>query len=216
MSVESGVGTTGSSTVEVIREVPVATRATGDPQVLGWLVFVAGSTVLGLHLVGYVPAGVLGGPLPIIFGATAIGLLISTVWAAYLGQTYVAGAFGLFAGFWTSYTTLVLGLQHNWFMIPAEAVTRVVVAFLIAWAIAGFFLMVSSVRLPSAYTIDIALVDAALIILAVANNNGSAGLTKLGGVVVLSFAALGAYIWLSVADQSLGGPGYPLGKPMRQ
>jgi hypothetical protein len=157
----------------------------------------------------------LGGPLSIIFGATALGLLISTVWAAYLGQTYVAGAFGLFAGFWVSYTTLVLGLQHNWFLIPPEAVTKVVVAFLIAWTIAVFLLMVSSVRLPLAYTVELAIVVAALVILTVANNNGSTGLTKLGGVMVLAFAALGAYIWLSTADQSLGGSGHPLGKPMR-
>jgi GPR1/FUN34/yaaH family. len=89
------------------------------------------------------------------------------------------------------------------------------VAFLIAWAVGIALLTLSSVRLPSLYTLDIALVDLALIVLLFANNSGSAGLTKLGGYVVLTFAAIGAYIWLSVADQSLGGPGYPVGKPMR-
>ena len=39
--------------VEIVREVPVPTKATGDPQVLGWLVFVVGSTCLGLELVGF-------------------------------------------------------------------------------------------------------------------------------------------------------------------
>lgn len=199
-----------------VREVPVAVKATGDPQVLGWLVFVVGSTVLGLHLVGYVPAGVLGGPLPIIFGSTGLFLLVSSIWAAYLGQTFVAGAFGTFSGFWISYTTLVLGLQHNWFLIPEEAVTDVVVAFLIAWAVAIFFLTVATVRLPLAYTIDVGLVDAALIVLVFANLNASTALTTLAGVVVFTFAALGAYIWLSAADQSLGGPGYPLGAAMKQ
>jgi succinate-acetate transporter protein len=205
-----------SSGVEVVREVPVVVRAAGDPQVFGWMVFVVGSVCLGLHLVGYVAAGTLGGPLPIIFGATGLGLLVSTIWAASLGQTFVAGAFGTFAGFWFSYTALVLGLQHNWFLIDEAAVTDVVVAFLIAWAIGVFFLTVATIRLPSIYTIDVALVDLALIILIFANQGGSATLTKLAGVVVLAFAAIGAYIWLSAADQSLGGPGYPLGKPMRQ
>ena len=213
MSVESGVAS--EHAVEVIREVPVAARASGDPQVFGWLAFVVGSTCLGLSLVGYVPAGTLGAPLAIIFGCTALALVISTIWAAYLGQSYVAGAFGIFSTFWVSYTLLVLGLQHNWFLIPAEAVKSSVLAFIGAWAVGIFLITLSSVRLPSLYTIDIALVDLALIILFFANNSGSAGLTKLGGYVVLSFAAIGAYIWLSVADVSLGGPGYPVGKPMR-
>lgn len=206
----------GTSGVEVIREVPVAARATGDPQVLGWLVFVVGSTCLGLQLVGFVPQATLGAPLAIIFGATALGLLISSVWAAYLGQTFVAGAFGVFCGFWVSYTTLVVGLQHNWFLVPAEAVQSTVVAFLIAWAVAVFFLTLATVRLPAAYTIDVGLVDAALIILVFANQNGSTGLTKLAGLVVFAFAALGAYIWMSSADVSLGGPGYKLGSPLRK
>ena len=73
---------TQAGAVEVIREVAVPTKPTGDPQVLGWLVFVVGSTCLGLQLVGYVNQGALGAPLAIIFGATAFGLLVSAVWAA--------------------------------------------------------------------------------------------------------------------------------------
>lgn len=203
--------------VEVIREVPVVAKATGDPQVLGWLVFVVGSTCLGLQLVEYVPAGTLGAPLAIIFGATAFGLVLSSAWAAYLGQTFVAGAFGVFAGFWMSYTALVLGLTHGWFGIATGAVKDTVLAFLLAWAITMAFLTLATIRLPMAYTIDVALVDAALWILFIANNGDDpSGLTKLAGAVVFAFAALGAYIWLSAADQSLGGPGYPLGKPVRQ
>jgi uncharacterized protein len=213
VSVESDVAS--ENAVEVIREVPVPVRATGDPQVFGWLAFVVGSTVLGLSLVGFVPAGTLGAPLAIIFGCTALALVISTIWAAMLGQSYVAGAFGIFSTFWVSYTLLVLGLQHNWFLIPAEAAGDTVLAFLLAWAIGIGLLTLSSVRLPALYTLDIALVDLALIVLYFANSGASAGLTKLGGYIVLAFAALGAYIWLSVADQALGGPGYPMGKPLR-
>jgi succinate-acetate transporter protein len=208
--------------VEVIREVPVPTKATGDPQVFGWLVFVVGSTCLGLELVGFVNQGALGAPIPIIAGATAFGLLVSTVWAAYVGQTYVAAAFGVFCGFWISYTVLVLGALNNWLGLTALAATDkgvvgdTVKAFLLAWAITMALLTLSTLRLPMAYTIDVALVDAALWILFIANSGDDpTGLTKVAGAVVFTFAALGAYIWLSAADQSLGGPGYPLGKPIR-
>ena len=51
--------------------------------------------------------------------ATGLGLVISAIWAAALGQTLVACIFGLFAGFWLSYAVLVLGLNHDWFAIPA-------------------------------------------------------------------------------------------------
>jgi uncharacterized protein len=214
---------TAAGSVEVVREVPVPVRATGDPQVLGWLVFVVGSTCLGLELVGFVNQGALGAPLAIIFGATAFGLMVSAVWAAYLGQTFVAGAFGVFCGFWISYTALVLGLTHNWFGIAAltktdsAVVGDTVKAFLLAWAITMALLTLATIRLPMAYTIDVALVDAALWILFIANSGSDpSGLTKLAGGVVFVFAAIGAYIWLSAADQSLGGPGYPLGSPLRQ
>jgi hypothetical protein len=203
--------------------VPVPVRASGDPQVLGWLVFVVGSTCLGLELVGFVNQAALGAPLAVIFGATAMGLLVSAVWAAYLGQTFVAGAFGVFCGFWISYTGLVLGLTHNWFGITAltktdsGVVKGTVLAFLLAWAITFALLTLATIRLPLAYTVDTALVDAAVWILFIANNGDDpTGLTKLAGAVVFAFAALGAYIWLSAADQSLGGPGYPLGSPIRQ
>jgi uncharacterized protein len=46
------------------------------------------------------------------------------VWSAFLGQTMVAGVFGLFCGFWLSYAALVLGLNHNWFAIPVRNIDR--------------------------------------------------------------------------------------------
>ena len=86
-----------------------------------------------------------------------------------------------------------------------------VLAFLLAWAITMAILTLATARLPLAYTVDVALVDAALWILFIANNGDDpTGLTKLAGVVVFVFATLGAYIWLSAADRSVGGPGYPL------
>src|SRR5204863_436139 len=85
------------------------------------LVFVAGSTCLGLELVGAVNQGALGAPIPIIAGATAFGLMVSAIWAAYVGQTYVAAAFGVFCGFWISYTILVLCSLNGWLGLAARA-----------------------------------------------------------------------------------------------
>lgn len=219
MASDAGVGVVDHATLGVgpddVHEGPVVAHATGDPQVIGWLAFVVGSTCLGLQLIGYVPADVLGAPLAIIFGASALGLLVSTIWAAYLGQTFVAGAFATVTGFLVSYTTLVVGLQHNWFLIPQSAVLDTVMSFLIAWAIAVFLLTLGTLRLPWAYTATAALVDLALVVLAFANQNGSDALTKVGGALTFAFAGFAAYIWMSVADQSLGGQGYPLGRPLR-
>jgi len=77
---------------------------------------------------------------------------------------------------------------------------------------AGMTLLLTVTSLFFGVVIGLAL---ALIILIFANQNGSTSLTKLGGAVVFMFAALGAYIWLSVADQSLGGSGYPMGRALR-
>lgn len=200
---------------ESVREVPVATRPTGDPQILGWPVFVVGSLVLGLQLVGFVPQELSGAPLAVLFVATGLGLFVSTIWAAYLGQTVVVGAFGVFAGFWSSYPILVLGLLNNWFLIPEEAVTDTVVAFLIGWSTVVFFLTISLFRLPAAYAIVVGLADTALIILAIATQIENVTLTYAGGATVFAFAAGGIYIWLNVADVSTGGRGWPpLGPPV--
>jgi uncharacterized protein len=54
---------------------------------------VVGSIALGFSLVGYVPATAAGVVVPVIFAATGLGLVISTLWAAALGQTMVASIF---------------------------------------------------------------------------------------------------------------------------
>jgi hypothetical protein len=43
---------------------------------------------------------------------------------------------------------------------------------------------------------------------------GSVALNKAAGYVVLAFAALGLYLFLSTASVSAGGRGYPLGRPL--
>ena len=199
---------------EAIAPVQVSLIAAGDPGIIGLPIFAAGSVCLGLALVGYVPAAAIGGVLPIVFAATGIGLVIATIWSLALGQTIVAGVYGLFAGFWLSYALLLFGVLHSWFLLPAKNVTHVEALFLITWAIVMGTLTVASVRLPAAFTAVFALVVLALILLVPATLNADSGLTHAAGVVVLAFGALGLYLFLGTASSALGGPAYPLGKPL--
>src|ERR1700734_4192919 len=172
----------------------------GDPSIFGLASFIAGSVALGLALVGVVPAGVLGAPLAIILCATALGLLMATIWAAAVGQSAVAAIFGIFGTFWLSYAVLVLGLDHNWFAITAVAVVATVKLFLIAWLVVVVRLTLATLRLPSAFTVLFALVALALLLLLIAWAGASSagvpteGLIKVAGYVVLVFAALGVYL----------------------
>jgi succinate-acetate transporter protein len=188
--------------------------ATGDPAVLGLPIFVAGSVALGLALVGYVPAAAAGSALPIILAATGLGLIVSAVWAAALGQTLVACIFGLFSGFWWSYALLVLGLNHNWFAIPAGDVQHSVALFQITWAVVMAALTLATLRLPVAYTAVVALVVLALVLLVIGTLNTDTTITKAAGYVTFAFAALGVYLFLSAASLATGGKGYPLGSPL--
>jgi hypothetical protein len=67
---------------QVVEEAQLATAppSGGDPVPLGLLVFALGSTVLGISLLGYVPLAVQGNTImPIVFAATGLGLLITTI-----------------------------------------------------------------------------------------------------------------------------------------
>jgi uncharacterized protein len=207
----------GSASTE---EAPLVGPLAGDPSIFGLGSFIAGSVALGLALVGVVPAGVLGAPLAIILAATAVGLLMATVWCAILGQSAVAAVFGIFGTFWLSYAVLVLGLDHNWFAITVTAVLATVKLFLLTWLIIMVMLTLSTLRLPSAFTAVFALVDLALLLLLLAFEETSAagvpssGLLKAGGYVVLVFAALGVYLFFSAAQAGTGGKPLPLGPPL--
>jgi succinate-acetate transporter protein len=208
---------------EPVPEAPaVVGPLAGDPSILGLGSFIAGSVTLGLGLVGVVPAGVLGAPLAIILAATALGLLMATIWCAALGQSAVAAVFGIFGTFWLSYAVLVLGLDHNWFVIATAAVLATVKLFLLTWLIIIVMLTLATLRLPSAFTGVFALVDLALLLLylgfaqASAAGVPSGGLLKAGGYVVLLFAALGVYLFFSAAAAGTGGRPLPLGKPLQR
>ncbi|MGN6176739.1 MAG: GPR1/FUN34/YaaH family transporter [Streptosporangiaceae bacterium] len=199
---------------------PVIGPMAGDPSMLGLASFIAGSIALGLGLVGVVPVGVLGAPLAIILSATALGLLMATIWCAALGQSAVAAVFGIFGTFWLSYGALVLGLDHNWFAITATAVLATVKLFLVTWLVVMLMLTLATLRLPSAFTAVLALVDLALLLLLLAFATASplgvpsTGLLKTAGYVVLIFAALGIYLFAGAASAGTGGKPLPLGRPL--
>src|SRR5580704_12619246 len=191
----------------VAQEAPAAPTVVGpmagDPAMLGLAVFIAGSVALGLAIVGVVPAGVLGAPLAIILSATALGLLMATIWAAAVGQSAVAAVFGIFGTFWLSY-----------------AVLATVRLFLLSWLIVALMLTLATMRLPVAFTALFGLVSLALLFLLLAWEQTSplgvpsSGLLKTGGYIVLVFAALGVYLFFGAASAGTGGKGLPLGKPL--
>ncbi|MGH3192024.1 MAG: GPR1/FUN34/YaaH family transporter [Streptosporangiaceae bacterium] len=199
---------------------PVVGPMAGDPAIFGLGSFIVGSVALGLALVGVVPAGVLGAPLAIILSATALGLLMATIWCAALGQSAVAAVFGIFGTFWLSYAVLVLALDHNWFAIAPTAILDTVKLFLVCWLVAIVMLTLATLRLPSAFTALFALVDLALLLLLLGYANASAagvpssGLIKTAGYVILIFAALGVYLFVGAASVGTGGKPLALGKPL--
>jgi succinate-acetate transporter protein len=121
---------------------------------------------------------------------------------------------GIFAGFWLSYSALVLGLTHNWFGVPAANAVRTQELFLTAWLVLMVLLTLATLRLPSAYTLLFALVALALLLVLLATVNSSSGLQKTAGVVVFAFAAVGAYLFLHVTSLATGGKALPLGRPV--
>ena len=157
-----GASQPATVTEEALPAAPVVGPMAGDPSIFGLASFIAGSVALGLSLVGVVPFGVLGAPLAIILAATALGLLMSTIWAAAVGQSAVAAVFGIFGTFWLSYAVLVLGLDHSWFAIAVTAALATVKLFLLTWFVIIVMLTLATLRLPSAFTGVFVLVALAL------------------------------------------------------
>jgi succinate-acetate transporter protein len=181
---------------------------------IGLPCFIVGSIALGLVLVGYVPAAAVGASLPIILAATGLGLGVAAIWSALLNQSAVACVLAVFTGFWWSYAVLVLGLTHNWFAISSAAAVSTQGLFLICWLAVIVMLTLATLRLPTAFTLLFVLVDVALALVLAGTLQGSAGLTKTAGVVVLAFAVVGVYLFFGSAAQATGGNALPLGRPV--
>ncbi|HEY7431467.1 MAG TPA: GPR1/FUN34/YaaH family transporter [Streptosporangiaceae bacterium] len=203
------------ATPDVVPEVDEAAASpAADPAALGLPCFIMGAVALGLTLVGAVPARAVGAPLPIILAATGLGLVITTVWAAAIGQTAVASVFGIFAAFWLSYFVLVTGLIRGWFGVRLVDVVATQELFLITWLIVVAMLTLATLRLPIAFTVVFVLVTLAVLFVLLGVENGSTGLVKTGGYVLLAAAAAGAYLFFNSLSVATGGKPLPLGRPV--
>lgn len=190
----------------------VQVGAGGDPLMIGIPIFVVGSLVLGMALIGLLPAAALTGIVPAVLFATAFFQFVTTVWAMLLGQGMVASIFALFSGFWASLCVLLLGLTHNWFGAPATAAaTSVQFIYFVAWDVVFFFLTLVVLRLPAIYAAIMVLVVAAvtLVIFGVVFSGAAAVLDMAAGACVLAFCALGLWVFLHIGSVALGGPPRP-------
>jgi succinate-acetate transporter protein len=193
---------------------PHPSPLSGNPGMVGIPTVIAGAIGLGLVDTGYVPASASAAAIPIIMTATAIGLLIATIWAAALAQNASATLFAVFFGFYGSYAALLLGLNHNWFAIPADQVTKTVELWLICWLGTIVLLTLTTLRLPWSFTLLLGLVDVALALLLVGTARGSDTWTHAGGAVVWGFVAVAVYLYIDIMSKETGGKGLPLGRPL--
>jgi uncharacterized protein len=206
-------GAEGATQKEVAA--PAATgMLAGDPMMLGLPAFIVGSFALALTLVGStVPVGTFGSALAIIMAMTGLGLLVATLWALAVGQSTVASVFGIFTGFWLSFATLVLALDHNWFVLGPTA-TGTIELFLTSWLIGVGMLTLATLRLPLAFTAVFVFIELALIFVLLGVSGASTGDLKTGGVFAFIFATIGVYIFFGQASVATGGKPLPLGPPV--
>lgn len=130
--------------VAVPAPTPVVEAAAGDPAVLGLPIFAAGSVVLGLALVGYVPAAAVGSVVPIVLAGTALGLIVATLWSASTGQTMLAGVFGLFAALVFALVVLALVLLVVGTLNADATLNKVAGYVVLAFAALGLYLFLAA------------------------------------------------------------------------
>jgi len=184
----------------------------GNPGLVALPLVIAGGFGLGCTNTGIVD--VPAAAVPILLSATAVGLLIATIWAAALGQNVNATIYGVFFGFYGSYAALSLGLTHDWFGI-AGADAGLTIAL---WLGTGLFtiglLTVLLLRLPWTYPVLLLVVDIALVLLLIGNLADSALATKAGGWFVFVFVAIVVYFHAGSLGEETGGRPLPLCRPL--
>lgn len=184
----------------------------GNPGLLALPLVIAGGVGLGFTNTGIV--GVPAAAVPILLSATAVGLLLATIWAAALSQNVNATVYGVFFGFYASYAVLSLGLTHGWFGIAAADAGQTVALWLGSWLLTIGLLTILVLRLPWTYPLLLAIVDVALVLLLVGNLTGSTVATHAGGWFVFAFVALAGYYYVAALWEETGGRPLPLGRPL--
>lgn len=211
MSVESDV----SAATQAAPAVPA-----GNPALIGLPTFLVGGISLGLWLVGFLPREIPGALVPAVVFVSGIGLWVAAAWAARIGQSAVAGIFGIFAAFWTSFGMLVFGLTNGLLGLSSDATTAAAqvqgtqATFLVAWLLVFVALTVATLRLPMAFTALFVLVDIAVALVLIGVLTGSVTALTFGGLAVFLFCLVGAYLFVDGMGQELGGRARSLGRPM--
>ena len=191
---------------------PPPAKPEGNPGLIALPLIIAGATGLGFINTGII--NVAAAAVPILLSATAIGLLVTTIWSAALSQNINATIYGTFFGFYGSYAVLSLGLAHNWFGIPDTGVQQTVALWLGSWLLTIGLLTVLILRLPWTFPVLMAIVDVALVLLLVGNQTGSVAATRAGGWFVFAFVAFVIYFYVAALWEETGGRALPLGRPL--
>ncbi|MFC4947352.1 GPR1/FUN34/YaaH family transporter [Pseudonocardia sp. GCM10023141] len=200
----------------------VAAAPAGNPALIALPTFLVGGISLGLWLVGFLPRDLPGGLITAVVFVNGAGLWVSAIWAARIGQSAVAGIFGIFGGFWTSFGLLVFGLVNGLLglsatdaTLAASQVQATQATFLISWLIVFVVLTLATLRLPLAFTALFVFVDVAVALVLIGVLVGSTAALSLGGIAVFVFCAIGAYLFYDGMGQELGGRALPTGRPLQ-
>jgi succinate-acetate transporter protein len=119
-------------------------RPAGDPAPYGLLIFSVGGTVLGISLLGYISSAAQGGSVqPIIYAGTGLGVLLCTIWAAALGQTFPAAIYGAFTGIFGS--ALVAAILLIFATLNGSVgLDRAAGVFVLLFSVIGFYSYLST------------------------------------------------------------------------
>jgi succinate-acetate transporter protein len=199
----------------LLTESAVATAAPprpGNPGLLALPLIIAGGFGLGVTSTGIVD--VPSAAVPILLSATAVGLLLATIWSALLSQNVNATVYAVFFGFYGSYTVLSIGQQHDWFGIAAADANRTSALWLASWLVTIGLLTVLLVRLPWTYPALLLVVDLALAALLLGTLTGSTAATHVGGWLVFVFVGFVVYYYAAALWEETGGRALPLGRPL--
>ena len=190
---------------------PVAPpRPEGNPGLIGLPLIIPGAIGLGATNTGLVSAS--AAAIPVLVSATAIGLLITTVWSAALRQNVNATIYGTFFGFYGSYGVLALGFAHDWFGIAERDVRQTTALWLASWLLSIGLLTALTIRLPWLYPAVLAIVDLALVLLLIGNQTGSTVANQAAGWLIFAFAGIVVYFYFAALWEELGGAALPLGR----
>lgn len=178
----------------------------GKSSVLGLPILMAGSLAFAL--------AAFGGPsealTPVLVVSGVVGVLAAR-YAARLGEVRQATIFSLFAGFWLSYSALIVGMTHNWYGIDPDQTGGALAIFLGSWLVVGLAVTVASLSLPAAFSVLLGLFDVALVLLLIAAVTGVGWLFTGAGVAIALFCVLSMYLYLVSAGPSSIGRRLPLG-----